>query len=171
MRALCLLALLAACAPSLNWREVRTPVGGAAALLPCKPASHAREVSLAGRPLTLTLLACTAEQSTYALAVADVGDAARVGPALTALKTSAWANMRTTQPVTTQALAVQGMTPNVEAARWQVPGQLPDGRAVQAFGAVFAHATWVYQATVIAPQLDAEATQTFLQSLRVGSAL
>jgi hypothetical protein len=170
MRWLLCLALLAACTPSLNWREVRSPSGAAVAMFPCKPASHEREVSLAGRPVKLTLLACTANQSTYALALADVSDVSQVGAALRALKTSAWANVRVPDPVATQPLSLKGMTPNAEAAQWQVPGRLPDGRAVQEAGAVFAHASWVFQATVIAPKLDAQATQTFMESLRVGSA-
>jgi hypothetical protein len=160
-------ALAAACTPALDWREVRPAGSAALALFPCKPASHARAVPLAGRRVELALYACSAGGATYALAFADLADPALVGAALTELKDSAWANVRAPQSSATQPVQVPGMTPNPAALRWQVAGQLPDGRPVQETGAVFAHATRVYQATVVAPRLDGEATQTFMDALRL----
>jgi hypothetical protein len=158
---------LAACAPTLDWREVR-PIGSAVvAMFPCKPASHARQVSLAGRVVELTLYACTAGDVTYALAYADMREPGDVGKALAALKTSAWANVRATPPPATPPMQQPGMTPNAESVRWQVVGALPNGQAVQEAGAVFAHGTWVHQATAIGARLDASAMQTFMDALRV----
>lgn len=166
---LALAGCLAACTPTLDWREVR-PIGSAVvAMFPCKPASHARQVSLAGRVVELTLYACTAGEVTYALAYADMRDPGDVGKALSALKTSAWSNVRATPPSTTPPMQQPGMTPNAESVRWQVVGALPNGQSVQEAGAVFAHGTWVYQATAIGARLDASAMQTFLDALRVAS--
>jgi hypothetical protein len=160
-------ALAAACTPALDWREVRPAGSTALALFPCKPASHARTVPLAGRRVELTLYACSAGDATYALAFADMGDPAVVTAALSQLKDSALANVGASPSSATQPAQIPGMTPNPAALRWQVAGQLPDGRAVQEAGAVFAHATWVYQATVVASRLDSEATQTFVNALRL----
>ncbi len=158
--------MLAACTPTLDWRDVRPEGSGVMALFPCKPASHARQVALAGGKVTLTLHACTAGDATYALALADVGDPGRVSAALADLKSSAWANLRATPPAVTQTIQPAGTTPNAQAARWRVQGQLPNGQTVQEAGAVFARATWVHQATVIGERLDAEAVQTFMDALR-----
>jgi hypothetical protein len=167
--ALVLALVLVACTPTLDWREVRPAGSAMLALFPCKPASHARPVALAGRTVSLTLYACTAGETTYALAFADVGEPGQVRAALAELKSSAWANVRAATPVATQPIQLPGMTPNPEATRWRVPGQLPNGQAVQEAGAVFARATMVYQATVIGATLDEQATQTFMEALRAAS--
>lgn len=169
---LLLACVVTACTPTLDWREVRPAGSAIVATFPCKPASHARQVSLAGRMVELTLYACTAGEVTYALAYANVADPSHVSAALLALKTSAWANVRAVPPVTSQQIQPMqppGTTPNAEAARWHTPGQLPNGQAVQEAGAVFAHGTWVHQATVIGARLDDSATQTFMDALRVAS--
>ena len=51
---------VAGCSPALDWREVRPEGSQARALFPCKPASHARTVSLAARRVELTMYACAA---------------------------------------------------------------------------------------------------------------
>ena len=89
LRALCAtmaLTVLAACTPTLDWREVRPGAAEAVALFPCKPASHARELALAGQQVKLTLHACQAGDATWGLAWADVGDPGRVADALQALQ-------------------------------------------------------------------------------------
>lgn len=166
---LLLVCALMACTPTLDWREVRPAASAVVTMFPCKPASHARQVLLADRKVELTLFACTAGDATYALSYADVREPSQVSAALLALKTSAWANVRALPPVSTQPMQQQGMTPNAEAARWQVTGQLPNGQTVQEAGAVFAHGTAVYQATVIGARLDEGAVQTFMDALRVAS--
>ena len=47
--------LLGACAPALDWRQVRPPGWSLRAALPCRPATAERTVPLAGAPLTLAL--------------------------------------------------------------------------------------------------------------------
>lgn len=157
---------LAACAPSLDWREVRPEGSAAAVLLPCKPSVMAREVRLAGGPVRLLLHACSAGGQTWALAAADMADPRRVAPALDELRAAALANLgaATSTPL---ALNVPGATPNVSSLRVQADGRLPDGAAVREQVAVFTHGTWVFQATVLGAQLPADGVDTFFGSLRV----
>ena len=89
--------LLAACAPALDWREVRPDDSGVTMLFPCKPDSHARRVSLGKQQVRLMLHACTAGGSTWALAFANVGDPALVGEALTELGVAAQKNLEASQ--------------------------------------------------------------------------
>ena len=159
-------AVLAACTPALDWRDLR-PEGGALRLqLPCRPTSQHRDVRLAGQPVNLALHACAAGGQTWGLAVADVADPARVGPALADLAAAAAANVGA---AATQAVArrVPGATPNAASQRQRLVGRLPDGRAVQMELAVFVRGTVVYQATVLGEQVPAEAAETFFASLRL----
>lgn len=162
------LAGLAACAPALDWRDVR-PEGSTLQLqFPCRPTTQRRDVPLAGQRVNLALHACAAGGQTWGLATADVGDPARVGPALAELAASAAGNLGgTAGPV--QALKVPGATPNPASKRLRLQGRLPDGRAVQMQVAVFARGTQVFQATVLSETLSDEAADTFFDSLRLAS--
>lgn len=162
-----LAAALAACSPTLNWRDVRPEGSGATLLMPCRPQDQRREVVLAGAKVMLSMSACRAGPQTWALAHADVGDAARVSAALTELRVAAAANLGASAPQTLP-VNVAGATPNPASRRQRVAGHLPDGSTVQEEVAVFARGTRVFQATVIGPALPAEGVQTFFTSLRAG---
>jgi hypothetical protein len=159
-------AALAACAPALDWREVRAADTGMSLLLPCKPTEQTRRVALAGATVQLQLLACSAGGSTWALAHADVVDPARVGPALAELAASAAANLAAT-PSREQPLQMPGATPNPGSRRLDLSGRMPDGRAVDERLALFAKGTRVFQATVLGERVDADAAESFFASLRV----
>ncbi|MDO9461522.1 MAG: hypothetical protein Q7N95_15615 [Alphaproteobacteria bacterium] len=160
--------VLTACTPTLDWRELRAADGTLTLLLPCKPASHARKVQLAGQAVTLTLLACRAGEVTWALAHADMVDPARVTPALDELRQAALANLGATTGAALP-LAVAGATPNPSSSRVAISGHLPDGSAVQEELAVFARGTRVFQATAVGARLEPQALQTFFTALRAGS--
>ncbi len=160
----------AACSPTLDWRQVRPEGSTLEAMFPCKPVSHARRLALAGAETEMSMLACTAGGSTYAVSFADVKEPARVGSALAELRGAALANVRGEARRSVPA-AVPGMTPNARAERLSVEGRLPDGRAVRQESAFFVHATRVYQASIVsageAPQ--AEAVEAFFSGLRLSS--
>lgn len=157
--------LLAACAPALDWRDVRLEGSGVLLLFPCKPDSQTRTLSLAGAPVRLSLHACSAAGSTWALAVADLGDPARVGPALAELRSAAQRNLAAPDGHALE-LKVPGSTPHPGSGRLQFEGRMPDGRAMHEQVAVFVKGTQVYQAVVLGTSLDAEAASTFFDSIR-----
>ncbi len=159
-------ALATACAPTLDWREVRPEGSGAVALFPCKPSSHARVISLAGEQVRLTLHACSAGGATWALAHADLADPRRVARALDDLRTAAAANLGAAT-VRDVAGRVQGETPNPRSGRFAIEGRLPDGGAVHEQLTVFAKGTRVYQATALGARLDDLALDAFFGGLRV----
>jgi hypothetical protein len=163
--ALAACALGVGCSPTFDWREVRPEGSGLVLLLPCKPSVQARRLPLAGAPVELTLLACSAGDVTWALAYADVTDPSRVGPALRALRESAAANLgaAASDPL---PLKVKGSTPHAEDARLALSGKLPDGRPVREQLAVFRKGTRVFQATCVGAQLPADAVQTFFDGLQ-----
>ena len=156
---------LGACAPAMDWREVRPEGARVLAVFPCKADGHARKVMLAGEARRLTLHACSAGDATWGLSFADVGDPGLVGTALDELRVAAAANVGATT-LSPGTLAVPGATPNPHAGRWAIAGRLGDGRAVRVQVGVFARGTVVFQATVVGTQLEQEAVDTFFAGLR-----
>jgi hypothetical protein len=134
--------------------------------LPCRPADLARQVPLAGAPVELRLLACSADGHTFAIASADMADPARVDPALQALGATALANVQGRIDAV-QPAAVPGMTPYPSARRWQVSGRLPEGAAVREQVLVFARGLRVFQATVVGPRADDTLAKPFFDSIEV----
>jgi hypothetical protein len=158
--------VLMACAPALDWREVRPAGSGATMLFPCKPDNHARKVTLGTQELRLVLHACRAGDSTWALAFADVAEPAHVGPALTELRAAAARNLGASD-ARILPLKVEGATPNPASQRVQIRGRIADGRLVTEQLAVFAVGTRVFQATALGEALEPDAAETFFASLCV----
>jgi hypothetical protein len=160
------LLLCTACAPALDWREVRPDGTRLVGLLPCKPTAQERRVTLAGSPVQLGLLACAADGQTWGLAWADVTDPARVASALDELARSAAANVGASG-VREQPAQVPGATPQTGSRRLVLQGKGGSGQPVELRAQVFSHGTQVFQATALGPQLGAEAIDTFFGGLRV----
>lgn len=157
---------LVGCSPALDWRQVRPDGWGLQAAMPCRPDQQQRQVALAGAPVTLGLLVCSTADHTFALASADMGDPARVVPALEALLASAQANLQG-QVLAEQPAQVPGMTPQPAALRRELAGRMPDGRAVREQVQVFAHGLRVFQATVVGPQAGPAQVGPFLDALEL----
>src|SRR5205814_7745674 len=100
LRVLPLATLLAACAPALDWRDVRPEGSGLLLAMPCRSRPQVRTVTLVGRPVPMTLQACSAADLTWGIAFADVGDPARVAPALDAMHAAAAQNLGAAQATT-----------------------------------------------------------------------
>jgi len=164
--AVLMLVPMAACAPALDWREVRPQQAHVQALFPCRPSTQSRTVKLAAQSVTLHLHACSAGGQTWALAHADLGDPTLLTAALDELVASAASNLGAKADAG-QPLQVPGATPHAGTRRVRIVGQLPDGQAVQEQVVVFTRGTVVYQATALGAVLPEDAAQTFLTSLRV----
>ncbi|MBL8352546.1 MAG: hypothetical protein JNL87_19795 [Burkholderiaceae bacterium] len=165
-RLLAIVLSLGACSPALDWRQLRPDGWALSVSFPCRPAGHTRRVPLAGSPVDLTLLACSADGHTFAVASAELADPARVEPALRALGAAALANVQGSAEAE-RAAAVPGMTPHPAARLWQVSGHLPDGVAVREQVLVFAHGLRVFQATVVGPRADDALARPFFDSIEV----
>ena len=157
--------VLAACAPALDWRDVRAVGSSLQMQFPCRPQLQERTVRLAGASVRLALQACSAGGQTWGLGLADVGDPARVEAALTELRAAAAANLGT-QAAALRPLAVPGATPHAGAGRMGLDGRGPDGAPLRMELAVFAHGTQVFQASVLGAAVPAEAAQAYFSSLR-----
>ena len=81
-------ALLAACSPKFDWREVRGTDAPFMVLLPSKPATHTRTVNLDGLQVPMTMTAADVDGVTFAVGAAQLADAAQAPKALAAMKTA-----------------------------------------------------------------------------------
>ena len=163
---LALVHALAACTPALDWRELQPPGWSLQFGLPCRPAAHTRTVPLAGQAVALSVMACSAQDHTFAVSMTTLASPAAVAPALQALGVAARANLAG-QVSQEQPALVPGMTPHDAARRWRLSGKLPDGQPAVAEVLVFAHGLQVYQATVLGRSVGPAQLQPFLDALRV----
>lgn len=118
-KAACLLcvALLTACSPKFDWREVHGSSAPFVVLLPAKPASHTRTVNLDGLDVSMTMTAADVDGVTFAVGTAELADAATAQKALVAMKTALVRNIGGT--VRTEKTSAPGANPatiDVEAA-------------------------------------------------------
>lgn len=165
-----LLALLAllwlpGCSDAPEWRELRPEGFALSAAIPCRPARHGRQVTLAGQRVEMTLLACDVGGATFGISQAAMATPDAVAPALAELLESARTNIRGRSIQSTPA-AVPGMTPNAHALRATVQGLRLDGTPLQLDLLVFAYGLRVTQLT----QMSAPGTvgaREFFDGVRV----
>lgn len=162
-----LLLTLPGCSPTFNWRELRVDGTPLLALMPCKPESASRPVPLGGTsapPTELHMHSCEAAGLRFAVAWADVGQAAQVPPALAAWRTASLLAIRATGtdwPVKVAgADAVQGV---------QAQGSNPQGQPVQTRAGYFARGTQVFQVAVYGQPLPDEALDAFFGGLQLSA--
>lgn len=168
-RVLATACTLAACTPTLDWRDVRPDGAGLLALFPCKPDGHTRRLVLAGTTVEMTLYACSAGDATYAVGFADIGQPYQVEAVLAELSAAAARNIGSTGSTEPVPLHVDGMTPNPMASRWALSGQRADGRRVEMHVGLFVRGTRVFQATMVGARLNADEVETFFGALRLQS--
>ncbi len=160
------MALLPACSPSLNWRDVRPEGTSLALLLPCKPDKAQRTVPLGGSATELNMLGCDAGGATFAVASADIGDAAKVADVLVQWQKLTLANMKAAPGAQVLPLKVTGSSPLPPAVLVRAEGQRADGQAVTGQAAYFAKGTQVFQVVMYAGKAAPEAGETFFSSLK-----
>ena len=165
--ALATLLALAACSPAFNWREVRPENTRLSLLLPCKPDKAQKVVPLGGQATALSMLGCDAGGATFAVAVADLGDAAKAAPVLALWQDLTLTNMKAV-PSSRQwlPLRIPGASAAPAVSRVLAQGQRIDGTAVTGQAAYFAYGSQVFQVVVYAPQMAPEVAETFFSSLK-----
>ena len=169
-----LLLTLTACNPVFNWREVRPEGTALGLLLPCKPDRAEKKLSLGERPQVLRLLGCDAGGATFAVAVADVGDASSVAVVMAAWQSATLANMKAPpdknamreSATGTMPLKITGAASQPPAVLVRARGQRADGTAVSGQAAYFVQGSQVFQAVIYAAEISPEVAETFFSSLK-----
>ena len=161
------LLLASACSPKLNWRDVQPGNTGLTLLLPCKPDQGDKIVPLGGRPTKLTMLGCDAGGATFAVAIADMGDAPNLPEVLTQWQAITLGNMKAS-PSTTQSrpLRVPGASSEPAPVLVLAKGQRPDGSAVNGWAAYFTKGSQVVQVVMYASAIEPVAAEIFFASIK-----
>lgn len=162
-------ALLAACSPALDWRDVRPKDVNILLTYPCKPEQIAQDVILAGQKVKMSMTGCVADKMTFALAHARLPSPALAAQALGQLHQAAVGNVRGTVTASAPA-AVRNATPGLaDSLDLGITGQSPDGKPVRERVLLFSQGSSVYQVTAFAPTdtFKDEAAQTFAQSVNL----
>jgi hypothetical protein len=155
---------LAACSPTLNWREVRAESTPLKAMLPCKPDKGSRTVPMAGRQVQLQVLACDAGGATFAILAGDVGDPLRSGEVLAQWRAATLANMRAGQAQQRNFLPA-GAVALPQSLLITATGQRADGSKVESHAAYFARGSQVVQAVIYADRVAPETAEVFFSGL------
>ena len=158
---------LAACNPTFNWRDVRPDGTRLGLLMPCKPDKAQRTVTMAGQLTELNLLSCDTGGVTFAVAVADVTDAAKVAAALTQWQSATLANIKAL-PTAGVALKVAGLAGfgGGGGVLVKATGLRPNGQAVSSQAAYFAQGSQVFQAVMYADTIAPDVAEAFFSGLK-----
>ncbi|MEW6559821.1 MAG: hypothetical protein AB1412_06430 [Pseudomonadota bacterium] len=162
-------ALLSACSPALDWRDVRPKDINILLTYPCKTEQIAQDVVLAGQKVKMSMTGCVADKMTFALAHAQLPDPALAAKALGQLHQAAIGNVH--GKVTHSAPDIpKNATPGLpDSLDLRIDGQTPDGKPVRERVLLFSQGNSVYQITAFAPTPDFkdEAAQTFVESVNL----
>ena len=158
------LPLLAACNPTFNWRDVRPSGTQLALLMPCKPDAAQKTVPMAGQPTALSLLSCDTGGVTFAIAVADVKNAADVPRALAQWQVATLGNIKAAPNPPTATIKLKGLPSG--AVLVKAVGQRANGQPVSSQAAYFVQGSQVFQAVMYADKISPEVAETFFSGLK-----
>ena len=162
-------ALLSACSPALDWRDVRPKDVNILLTYPCKPDQIAQDVVLADQKVKMSMTGCVADKMTFALAHAHLPNPALAAKALAQLHQAAVGNVHG-KVTASSAAALKNATPGLpDSLDLKIDGQTPDGKPVRERVLLFSQGSDVFQVTAFAPTdvYKDEAAQTFAESVNL----
>ena len=155
---------LTACNPTFNWRDVRLDDTRLSLLMPCKPDKAQKTVPLGGQPTELMMMSCDAGGVTFALAVADVKDAARAGATLNTWQSATLANMKAAPNSSNSVIKLTGLASGAVVTK--ATGLRTNGQAVSSQAAYFAQGSQIFQAVMYADKISPDVADTFFSGLK-----
>lgn len=158
------LIALPGCSPKFDWREIRGSSAPYVALLPAKPATHARQIDLNGIPLTMTMTGAEVDQVTFAVGTAELPNSAQGAHALSAMKTALVRNINGS--IKEEKATAPGVAPAM--IELEASGPAPSGERLL-LARFIARDRHIYQLVVtgLESNLSREAADTFFTSFRL----
>ncbi|MDM0077552.1 hypothetical protein QTH90_24310 [Variovorax sp. J2P1-59] len=164
-------AVLAACNPTFNWREVPVGDAGVIVLLPCKPDRATRQMPLGTEAVAVDMAGCKAGGATFAVAHASARDAAQAESWMRAWRAATLQQLEGTPVAETPASLPRAASPSPAPVRLDTQEPAGSGHAQAAHVLWFAQqrpdGMAVYQATVVGSPSASDALQTFFEGLRL----
>jgi len=160
---LALLLVVAACSPSLNWRNAS--LDGLRFSLPCKPDTAERPVVLDGQTLHMAMAGCQAEGALFAVSRITLPPGLPAASVLAQWQQGAWARMQA-GPATERTLpaSAQGSPAMVIYA---ASGRTPQGEPVQAQLVWLQSGNTLFHLALYAPRIRAEMQEPFLSAVQL----
>ena len=154
--------MCAACIPNFNWREVHGTDPSYTVLLPSKPSSHTRDISLDGQKLTMSMTAAETDDINFAVASAKIDNAAQRNAALLAMQKAMLQNIRG-EMTQQKNIALKDGTVMTEI---HATGMTSTGRKLSLFARFGTREEYVFQVIALGPpeKLTNEIADTFLSS-------
>jgi hypothetical protein len=163
-----LLLFIAACTPTLNWRDVRLDSADGSTLkaaLPCKPDAATRKQQLGDILVDLSMMGCVANDSTFTVSRIPLLDPLSAPKVLAAWQAAAAANVKAISAPTIP-VSVSGAGAWPPAARVTLLGTTTQAEIVWFVKQTSAGLT-LYQAAIYGKQPSKEAATTFFESLQL----
>lgn len=162
-------ALLAACSPKFDWREVQGGDAPYTVLMPAKPDTVTQEINLGGIRASMTMTGAEVDGATFAVGTAKLPDAQQALAVLPLMRSTMVNNISGT---------VREKKPDAQAPKPAESGTTTmdveavgnaGGQPRVLHGRFVARDARVYQAIVVGPEntLPADAVETFLSSFKV----
>ena len=154
---------MSACTPSHDWREIHGTNTPFSVLLPAKPSSKTREITLDGMAVTMTMTAVEVDHVTYAVGAAALGDAAAAKKAMLAMKIALVGHVSGTISKEVVADIPTDSQIDLEAVG------TPNGEPRIVVARFVAHDRYAYQAIVTGPKksISRDNIDTFITSFKV----
>lgn len=163
--------LLAACSPKFDWRDYRSPDAPFTALFPGKPASFSREVDLEGVKVQMSMAASEIDGATFAVASAEMADAAQARATLAVMKQAMLNNIKGSidQEKSASAASANGAGSRQQTSIALEAHGMQNGKPVRLVGRFVAHDKRIYQIIAIGDEkhLTRDNIDTFMTSVKL----
>jgi hypothetical protein len=159
----CAIAVLVACSPRCDWREVRGDDIPFTVLLPARPASFSRRIDLNGTPVTMT--AAEVDGATFAVGAAELADAMQTPRALESIRTALINNIGGNP----QAAGIPGRTPIADHTLDITATGAAHGQPLRLMARLVARDKRIYQILIIGNDaaMTPENAETFFTSFKM----
>jgi len=152
----------AACSPNFNWREVHGSDPSYTVLLPAKPSSHTRDITLDGQKLTMSMTAAETDDINFAVASAKIDNDTQRNAMLLAMQKAMLQNIH--GEITQQKNITQ--KDGTVMTEIRALGATTTGRKLSLFARFGVREHYVFQVIALGPpeKLTDEIADTFLSS-------
>lgn len=161
--AITFVALLSACTPNHDWREIRGDAAPYTVLLPAKPTTQTRQITLSGMAVTMTMTSAEVDHAAYAVGSVATADAAAAKKIMLAMKAALIEHIDGAVVKERAADSADGSQIDLEATG------APKGESRVVEARFVAHDRFAYQVIVTGPakSVTRDNIDTFMTSFKV----
>lgn len=158
-----LATLLSACTPSHDWREIHGDSAPYTVLLPAKPTSQTRQITLSGMAVTMTMTSAEVDRTAYAVGSVATVDPAAAKKIMLAMKAALVAHVD-------GAVLKERAVDNIDGSQFDLEATgSPKGESRVVVARFVAHDRFAYQVIVTGPakSVGRDNIDTFMTSFKV----